>query len=196
MPRTYITAEVKSQVLKDFDAGMRPCQIREKYGFKNNNNVSRILEIRRQQLPSSTSPSMSTGLSKSASPSKSVRPPQPKERGITPNDAGMRTAEKYGLNNVEIPATSLSRLALSKPTKRKMILEDSERSLIKDLAQIAQDILAGTTPVSAYEWAIMEPYSQDIRELADPETSTSRKRRQLISNSSFLPALLYKRVHE
>jgi hypothetical protein len=165
MVRAYISREVKARVLDDVDAGMRPCEILAKYGFKNFCNVNRILKTR-------------------------SRP----SRDFGPND---QLPDKLRRPAASLPSGEhdLRKLALAGPKKRLQLLEDSKRSLIKQLSRVAQDILSGKTPVSGYQHGILQPYADRIRELADPETSSGRKRKQLIASSDFLPALLYKTAH-
>lgn len=81
-------------------------------------------------------------------------------------------------------------LKTAKPKLRNAIIQNVDDDFIKTLHEIAHNTLNKNNPINVKQKNILKRYKTPIRSLACPKRSLTQKRKLIIQNGGFLPALL------
>lgn len=78
----------------------------------------------------------------------------------------------------------------AKPSVRKALLEKANPEIIKTICEISKNTLNGNSCLSAGGKKKIEKYKKQLRMLSSPKASFKSKKKLIIQNGGFLPALL------
>lgn len=78
----------------------------------------------------------------------------------------------------------------AKPSVRKALLEKANPEIIKTICEISKNTLNGNSRLSTVAKNKIEKYKKQIRMLSSPKASFKSKKKLIIQNGGFLPALL------
>lgn len=78
----------------------------------------------------------------------------------------------------------------SKPSVRKAIIENSNKELVDTICECLHNILKGNVRIPSETYKILKRHQGVVRDLHNKKVGIIKKKKLLIQNGGFLPALL------
>lgn len=95
-----------------------------------------------------------------------------------------------GIKNLRAQLPLLQQLKKSKAKRRKQILESGGEPLLKCVCECCYNVLKGNVRMQPATRRKLKKHAKKIRLIADRKVSLKTKKKHLVQNGGFLPALL------
>lgn len=87
-------------------------------------------------------------------------------------------------------AAELRNLRFSKPARRKLLLKNASKKLVKCICECAHNTLNKNVPLTKAQFKRLAPYKQTLRKLCKRKESLNKKKKIINQSGGFLLPLL------